>query len=163
MLIGRAYRKAISQTAAFVLFRWIAIWLLVAACVANGQPVGTTGAFVIVAVDIIAHSSFKGSSLILADEQRKQWIDTLTDRTFYKLFWQELRGGGPTGIDVEEIFRRANQEALDDVQKANEESKRESGWLDSVPWHWFGGALSFLGQIVGYCLYYGSAFWVFGK
>jgi hypothetical protein len=31
MLIGRAYRKFISQSFAFAAYRWIAIWLLVAA------------------------------------------------------------------------------------------------------------------------------------
>jgi hypothetical protein len=163
VLIGRVYRKTISQGVAFIAFRWIAIWLLVGACVANGKPAGTTGALVIIAVDIIAHSSLRGLSFSAAHQERKQWTDTLTNRTFYKLFWEELRGTGPTGINIEELFSRAAKEAVADVQKADKDSKLDNGWLDSTPWHWFGGVLSFLGQIVGYCLYYGSAFLVFGK
>ena len=163
VLIGRDFRKTISQAFAFSAFRWIAIWLLVGACVAHGEPVGTTGALVIIAVDIIARSGFIGSSFSAVDKQRKQWADTLTNRTFYKLFWEELRGSGATGIDIDELFKRATKEALADIKKADEASKLDSGWLDSTPWHWFGGVLSFVGQIVGYCLYYGSAFLVFGK
>jgi hypothetical protein len=163
VLIGRNYRKAISQIVAFGAFRWIAIWLLVGACVANGQPVGTTGALVIIAVDIIAHSGFWGASLSADIQKRQQWTDTLTNRTFYKLFWEELRGEGRAGIDIEELFTRAAKEAAANIKKADEDSKLADGWLDSTIWHWFGGVLSFIGQIIGYSLYYGSAFWVFGK
>lgn len=163
MLIGRDYRKGISQGLAFGVFRWIAIWLLVGACVANGSPTGTTGALVIIAMDIIAYASLRALAFTAADQQRKQWNDLLTNRIFYKFFWEELRGAGPNAIDIDELFNRARTEALADFEKADQSSKANYGWLDSTAWHWVGGALSFLGQFVGYCLYYGSAFLVFGK
>jgi hypothetical protein len=84
MLIGRNYRKAISQGVAFALFRLISIWLLVGASVSQGQPAGHVGAIVIIAVDIIAYASAKGLSFTAEDHQREQWMNTLTNRFFYR-------------------------------------------------------------------------------
>jgi hypothetical protein len=163
VLIGRNLRKAVSQGIAFAAFRWIAIWLLVGACASYGEPFGTVGAIVIIAVDIIAHSSFSGRSLLNADQQRRQWVDTLTNRIFYRLLLENIRAAGSNGVDVDELFRTATQEATEDIRKADEDSKIDSGWLDSKAWHWFGGLLSFVGQVVVYWVYYGSAFWLFAK
>jgi hypothetical protein len=160
MLIGRDYRKALSQGVAFAVFRLIAIWLLVGAAVSYGEPVGHVGATVIIAVDIIAYSSFKGLSFAAEDHQREQWMNTLTNRFFYKLIWEDIQEGRARDVDVDELFKRATQETRADIQKADEDS---IGVFDSWTWHWFGGVLSFLGQVIGYGVYYGSAFWVFAK
>ena len=77
--------------------------------------------------------------------------------------WEDIKASGANAVDVDGLFNTATKEAIADVKKADENSKLESGWLDSVTWHWFGGVLSFVGQVIGYWLYYGSAFWIFAK
>jgi len=163
LLIGRSYRKAFSQVFAFGAFRWVAVWLLVGECAANGQPVGTTGAIVIIAVDIISHSGWSGSNIADRVRERRRWADMLTLQTFYSLFLQQVKESGVSRTDVDDLFKKANEAAITEIERADKDSRTQNGWLDSTAWHWFGGVLYFLGQAVVYFLYYGSAFWVFQK
>lgn len=152
MLIGRHRRKAISQAIAFGTFRWLILWIIVAICASYGRA-GQSAALAIFAVDIMITGTIKGLAFGLDEQVRKVWADELTHRIFYKMFWDELRGGGVHAIDVDGLFSLATKEAAADLAKADERDIA----FDSTAWHWFGGFLSFCWLIIGYGLYYGSA------
>lgn len=149
---GRDYRKAISQAWAAIAVRWIAIWVAVASCAGYGRP-GTAAAFVIVAIDITTSAQYRGTILLLTEMQRKDWLDRLTNRCFYKIFWEELRSQNGRYIDIDDLFKRASADALEDIGVANEKAL----FYDGTFWHIFGGFLHFVWLSVSLVLYYGSA------
>jgi hypothetical protein len=156
LIVGRQYRKGMSRTVAFVLFRWVALWLMVAACAGLGQA-GQAAALVIVATDIVIESVFLGQWAYRTDEARERWVDTLTHRIFYRLLFDLVRDHGTQDIDIDYLFSKATEEAGADLRSVD---KREDFWADTTLWHWFGGAWSFLYQFLSYGLYYGSAFYL---
>jgi hypothetical protein len=102
-------------------------------------------------------------AVVAAFREELQKLGWAEGRNIRILLLEDIRELGSNSIDVDELFRRATKEAVADVKKAEEDSKIDSGWLDSTGWHWFGGLLSFLGQTLGYLLYYGSAFLIFSN
>jgi hypothetical protein len=88
-------------------------------------------------------------------------MDRLTNRCFYRLFFEEIRtGNGGTRADIDELFKLASAEALADIKRADDDSAKDAGFLDKTAWHWFGGILSFLWRCVSFYVYYGSAMYV---
>lgn len=156
MIYGREYRKQISQSLAFAIYRTIAIWLIVAACMNYGQA-GQAVALGIVAVDICSYGAYRAVAFITTEQTRKDWLDRLTNRVFYKLFFDRLRESGANSIDIDDLFREASRAAVDDIKKAEEESRIAHGLFDRTAWHWAGGMFSFVGLIFWNVLYYGSA------
>ena len=160
MLFGRAYRKFVAQLWAYIAYRWVAVWLLVAACSARGQA-GEAAAFVIIAGDLSAGVIAKIIVGVTEDAYRKDWLDRLTNRMFYKLFWDQLVDGGARSVDVSHLFQQATKDAVADIKIAADDDKMLWGALDKTAWHWAGGVISFLWQWVAAILYYGSA-WTVG-
>jgi hypothetical protein len=157
LLIGRSLRKAISQAFSFAAFRWIAIWLIIAACASKGQP-GIAAALVVIAVDIISMGNVKATAFSISEQSIRDWKDRLTNRCFYKLLIEEIRAGNSmVSLDVDELFMRASAEADADIKRASDESHEDAGFLDTIRWHVFGGIISFIWQWVGSAIYYGSA------
>lgn len=156
MLIGREYRKAVSQVFSYGLFRLVAIWLIVAACMQYGQA-GRAAALVIIAFDILILGLHKAVVLSVAEQTRTNWYERLTNRIFYKLFFDHLRADGAKSIDIDDLFREASKDARADLAKADEDSRLDAGLFDKTGWHWFGGAVNFVSMTVGKALYYGSA------
>lgn len=159
MLLGRDLRKSISQAWAFTAFRWVAIWLIIAYCASKGQT-GVTAGLVIASVEIVATGSFKGLFLLINDMMKKDWLDRLTDRIFYRMLIEEFRENRGSMIDVEQLFTAATKEAVADINAADEDSTRVAGVFGTTSWHWFGGALSFSWLIVSSILWYGSALYL---
>ena len=149
LLIGRDLRKAISQAFSYAAFRWLAIWLIIAACASKGQP-GIAAALVVIAVDIISLGNAKGTGFQIAEQSNRDWKDRLTNRFFYKLLIEEIQAGNTTAsIDVDELFKRASAEADADIKRASDESHGDAGFFDTTRWHVFGGILSFIWQWLG--------------
>lgn len=156
MLIGRDFKKSVSQLWANLLFRWVALWILVAFCASKG-PAGFVAGIVIIAVEIIVVSSVRGLLLVLEVHARKDWYDRLTNRLFYGLLIEEFRAGRGSMLDVDELFKLATKQAIEDINIADTDSNTAAGALGTTSWHWFGGVLSFVGQVIGSFLWYGSA------
>jgi hypothetical protein len=161
LLIGREYRKAVSQTFAYAAFRAVAIWGLVAACASQGQA-GKAAALVIVAVDIMTIGVGRGTTFLVKEKEKTDWLDRLTNRFFYKLLIERIQSGEFRHIDPDELFNAARKEALEDIKIADEPSFIGLGMLDTTGWHWFGGVLSFVYHCIYFLLYYGSAVMVGG-
>ena len=159
MLIGRDYRKSISQAFAYGAYKWIAVWLIIATCASKGQ-LGVAAGLVVAAVDIVAGSLFTGIALVLNEQSRRDWMDRLTNRCFYTILFQELRDGRSASVDVDELFQLAAKEALADIKRAGDDSAIQAGFLDTKAWHWIGGILLFLWLSVSFGLYYGSALYL---
>ena len=159
MLVGREYRKSVSQAFAFAAYRWIAIWLIIAACASKGD-LGIACGLVVVAADIIATGNFIATAFALNEQTRKDWLDLLTNRIFYKLLFEQIRGGSGAAVDVDELFNLASKEAVADMKRAAEDSAVDAGFFDKTGWHWIGGVLSFIWRCVSSILYYGSALYV---
>jgi hypothetical protein len=159
MLIGRDYRKFISQAVAYGAFRFLTIWLIVAMCASEGK-LGIAVGLVVAAVELISEGSTKFTRLLIDEKSRGDWKDRLTDRCFYSLLFEEIRIGNGSRIDIDELFKLASAEALVDIKRADNESAEEAGILDKTAWHWFGGALSFLWRCASFYLYYRSAIYV---
>lgn len=154
MLAGRNRRKATSQLWGYIVFRWVAIWLLVAMVSAHGDT-GLVAALVIAAVDIIAAGNFRTMLMTLSEMERRSWKDHLAQRLFYKEFWERLNSR--EAIDVDHLFSVSTQSSLQDIERADEDDRLQFGRLDSTAWHWFGGFLFFVSQALSCLLYYGSA------
>jgi hypothetical protein len=159
MLSGRDYRKAISQGIAYGIYRWIAIWLIIAVCASKGE-LGIAAGLVIAAVDIIVLGGFRGTEFTLRQMSRDTWRDHLTDRFFYKLLFDEIRSGNNDHIDIDELFKLASKEAGADIKRADDNSVEDAGVFGTTAWHWFGGAISFVGCCVWFVLYYASALYL---
>jgi hypothetical protein len=156
LLIGREYRKAVSQTFAYAAFRAVAIWVLVAACAAEGQA-GKVAAFVIIAVDIMSIGVGRGTTILVKEKEKTDWLDRLTNRFFYKLLIERIQSGEFRHVDPDKLFDAARKEALQDIKTAHEQSRFDAGPLDNTAWHWFGEVLSFVYHCIYFLLYYGSA------
>lgn len=159
VLIGRDYRKSISQTWAYIAYRWLAIWLIIAMCAAYGKP-GIAAGLVVAAVDIIGGGNSLAVAVFLNEKSRKDWMDRLTNRCFYKLLVEEVRAGRSNNIDVDELFKAASQEAVEDIKRADHDASMEVGVFGTTWWLWFGGVVSFLWKFVSFGLYYGSALYL---
>ena len=159
MLIGRDYRKSISQAIAYGTYKWIAVWFIIAICASKGQ-LGVAAGLVVVAVDIVAGGLFRGIALVLIEQSRQDWRDRLTNRCFYKILFEELRDGRSANVDVDELFQFAAKEALADIKRAGDYSAIQAGFLDTKAWHWIGGILSFLWLCVSFGVYYGSTLYL---
>lgn len=157
---GREYRKLVSQGIAYVAFRWVAIWILVAACVRQGEA-GRAVALGIIALDICVTGLGKALVFHAADQRRTDWFERLTNRIFYQKFWEEVQAGNAQYIDVDELFKQATRGAAADIKKADENDREVFGFLDRTGWHWLGGVISFVGLSFWLTIYYGSA-WVLG-
>jgi hypothetical protein len=155
MLIGQPYRKLISQTGAYIAYRAIAVWLLVALCASFGQ-MGLVVSLGVVAITISVAGTGTGLHLLIVRQSRQDWQDRLTNRIFYELFWEALKS--EDRVDIDQLFKEAGEKATADIKSAA--SRDEFGFLDKTTWHWFGGALHFLGLLFWDLVYYGSAIWV---
>ena len=155
-MFGRQYKKNISQSLAYLIFRTLAVWILVAASAGHGA-IGLVGCYVIIAVDLIAAGVVRALNFKSDEQSRKDWLDRLTNRLFYEHFWERLRVEGSEQIDVNDLFRTASKAALDDIKKAEADEHEHMGFLDRTVWHWFGGVLSFIGMIFWTVVYYYSA------
>lgn len=91
-MFGREYRKFASRLLALIAFKWIAIWLLIAASVRHGRA-GEAVALGIIALDICTTCVLRTSVAISANRSRKDWADRLTNRIFYQLFWAQVTAG----------------------------------------------------------------------
>lgn len=161
MIIGRELQKLNSQAWAYALFRWISLWILIAYCASKG-PAGSTAGAVIIAVEIIAVGSWKALVLALNGVSTKDWMDRLTDRIFFKLLIEEFRAGRGSTLEVDDLFIVAGKQAVEDMKRASQDSIDSAGMFGSVGWHWFGGSLSFLWQLIASVLWYGSALYFGG-
>lgn len=157
MLIGRSFRKSISQALAYAIYRWIAIWILIAACASYGST-GQAISLAIVAISIALSSTYGAVKILIDEQSRQDWRDRLTNRFFYQLFWDSLKSGEREHLDIDELFNEAGKKATADIKSAAD--TEGAGFLDSGWWHTFGGVLHFIGTLVADVLYYGSAFWV---
>ncbi len=104
--------------------------------------------------------TFAPPQCVAPDEERKDWMDRLTNRLFYKQLIEAGQDGRGRHVNVDELFNMARKDALADIERANKDSVFDAGFLGSTGWHWFGGMLSFVGQWVGFALYYGSALYI---
>jgi hypothetical protein len=159
MLIGREYRKAISQAWSHIAYRWLAIWLIILWCASKGQP-GIAAGLVVAAVDIIGGANSLATAFLLNEKSRNDWLDRLTNRCFYKLLVAEVRAGRSSNIDVDDLFKAASQEAVKDINRADQDASMEAGFLGATWWQWFGGIVSFIWKFVSFGLYYGSALYL---
>src|SRR5262249_35585667 len=116
LLIGRDYRKFLSQTFAYTAFRWLAIWFIIMACASYGQP-GIAAGLVVAAVDLMLAGNQKATAAALIGQSQTDWKDRLTNRIFYKLLFQEIRDGSGAHIDVDDLFRLASEEAGADIKR----------------------------------------------
>jgi hypothetical protein len=157
MLIGRAYRKAISQALGYAIYRWFAIWILIAACASYGSS-GQAVSLAIIAINISLSSNFRAVKLLIDEQSRQDWRDRLTNRFFYQLFWDSLKSGDREYLDIDNLFQEAGKKATADIKSAAD--AEHEGFWDSGWWHTFGGVLHFIGALVTDVVYYGSAFWV---
>jgi hypothetical protein len=85
MLIGRSFRKSISQALAHGIYRWIAVWILIAACASYG-PMGQAVSLAIIAINIVLGSTYRAVKFLIDEQSRENWRDRLTNRFFYQLF-----------------------------------------------------------------------------
>src|SRR6516165_514295 len=106
MLIGREFRKVISQGLAYVVYRWIAVWILVALCASYGT-FGLVVSFGIIALNICLSGVYKGVQLLIANQSNQDWQDRLTNRFFYELFWENLKSDNREYLDISELFKQA--------------------------------------------------------
>jgi hypothetical protein len=159
VLIARDYRKFVSQGVAYIAFRWIIIWFIIAVCASKGQR-GIAVALALAGVDVIAEGASKATVFAIEQQSRQDWRDRLTNRCFYKLLFERIRDGHSSGLDVEELFAVASKDALADIERANRASAADAGFLDTTAWHWFGGIISFLWRCVSFGVYYGSALYL---
>jgi hypothetical protein len=157
MLIGRSYRKSVSQAFAYAIYRWVAVWILIAVCAGHG-PTGEVVSLAIIAINIALASTYGAVKLLIDEQSRQDWRDRLTNRLFYQLFWDSLKSGEREYLDVDELFQQAGKKATADIKSAAD--AEDAGFLDSGWWHTFGGVLHFVGTLVADVIYYGSAFWV---
>lgn len=151
---GRLYRKSLSQAVAFIWFRWIAVWLLVVSLA--GMPNGTALSLIVIVLDLgiraVGVSTFHQNQ----ETRRQDWHDRLTNRLFYRLFYESVRDGRL--IDVDVLFEEATRMARKDIEKAQDDEMAFSPkYLDKTWWHWIGGVISFVWLGISMTLYYGSA------
>jgi hypothetical protein len=159
-MFGRDYRKLISQIWAYVIFRWIVVWVLIVLASGIRGGAGEAAALVIICIDIVAGSLGRVTALALATQSRKDWLDRLTNRCFYKLLWERLRADTRADIDIDDLFKLAGQDALADIKLADDAERLEAGFFDRRGWHFFGGVMSFVGLLIGLVTYYGSALYI---
>jgi len=160
MLIGRDYRKLIYQSFGYGLYRFVAVWIIVAICASYGA-VGQVVALGLIAVSIIVAGVVRGLGLMIEEQSRQDWRDRLANRIFYELFWAGLKSNDRAHLDINGLFMAAGQKAVADINKAAKNANEgDFEFLDKSWWHWVGGVLHFLGLLIGDVLYYGSALWV---
>jgi hypothetical protein len=99
MLIGRAYRKTISQLFGYAIYRYLAVWILVAACASYG-PTGEAVSLAIIAISISIASTYGAVKLLIDEQSSQDWRDRLTNRFFYQLFWDSLKSGEREYLDI---------------------------------------------------------------
>lgn len=145
---GWPYKKEISQGLAFGIFRWIAVWFLLYLAAGKGLP-GLLACYLIIAINLGIEASYRSLRLLILTQSRKDWLDRLTNRFFYKLLYEQQHEKDSNFQDIDGLFREASKMAQADTIQFEDQPIK--GWL------FLSGILHFLGLFLRYLLYYGSA------
>jgi hypothetical protein len=148
-------QREIAKTWGFIVFKTVArFFLITAAFMETDQAAGRVCVILLIAIDLALKTNMtfvEASAIEISD---KMWFYTLTNRIFYRGFFEKVRSG--EHLDVDYLFQEASKSAVEDIKQARDDEtlEMELGGLKK-----FGvAAWSFALTIVGYATEYGVPF-----
>lgn len=135
----------------FAVFKMLLRFCLIFAAFKLGGNFTSVCIILLLVLDLTLQGLVMATEAFITDLKEKVWMDTLTNRLFYRNFIEEIRLGNRP--DVDQMFSISTKEAVADVRKAREDAGQnlDMGWAGKLGW----GIWSFLSNAFGYAVGYG--------
>jgi len=143
--------RKLAEIWGFAAFKMLVRFCLIFAAFKLGGANTNVCIILLLAIDLATQGLLIALEAIVTDLKEKVWVDTLTNRLFYRNFIDEIRLGNRP--DVDHMFNLATKDAVADVLKARADAGQnlEMGWFGKFGW----GTWSFVSNAFSYALGYG--------
>ena len=135
----------------FAVFKVLLRFVLILSAFKLGGNYTSACIILLLAIDLATQSIITAMEAFSLDLNDKAWMDTLTNRIFYRNFIDEIRRGNRP--DVDEMFSLSTKDAVADIKKARQDAGQNlnMGWSAKLGW----GTWSFFSNVIGYAAGYG--------
>jgi len=144
-------QRKVAEIFGFAVFKMLLRFVLILSAFKLGGNYTSVCIILLLAIDLATQSIITAMEAFSLDLRDKVWMDTLTNRMFYRNFIEEVRLGNRP--DVDEMFSISTKEAVADIKKARLDTGQnvDMGWAGKVGW----GTWSFFSNIFAYAAGYG--------
>jgi hypothetical protein len=150
-------QRKIAEIWGFSIFRMVVKFALItAAFLGLDQNMARACIIVLIALDLALQANTSMIEAVAIDTRDKAWFDTLTNRIFYKEFFEKVRSG--EHVDVDRLFEISSKAAVADIGQA----QKDAGFmLELSGFSKFGyGVWSFISNVFAYAFGYGAPYFV---